>query len=271
MSPLSQALNAYGSVLHHAKHDLPHPISMHSHAVREFDGAMAALIAATSSEAIRGGLDAASSVDFDLVQLWQNTVYRATELFDTYCQHLPTALGTKDDKAIRRRIEPFVTAAKNRRSPWALLCNRLKHNHHVLTPHRTRYQSGKTVDGYRVSKHDTDNTLRAAAEFHRHVNAVSFGVGIRELLHDVLRTDQTAAKMVGPLGTAGTSILPTSLSALSKLERWPNPYENGLRYSVEIMPGGYKLTKTALSPIHEPAQMSTVFVGDGITNSFDLP
>lgn len=269
MSPLSQALNAYEGALHHEKYDLPHPISMHSRAVRELDRAVAALITATSNEAIRASA-ASSGTDFSMVHLWQDAVYRATELFDTYCQHLPTALGVKEDKAIRRRIEPLIATAKNRRSSWALLCNRLKHNHHVLTPHRTKYVSGRTVDGYRVSKH-VGQTLRAAAEFHQKVRAISFGVGIHELLHDVLRTDQTAAKMVGPCEGEGTSVLSASLSALSLVERWPNPYERGLRYSVEIMPGGYKLTKKALSPIDEPAEMSTVFAGDGITNSLDLP
>ncbi|MNQ59414.1 hypothetical protein D3C85_736540 [compost metagenome] len=271
VSPLSQALNAYKGALLHTKHDLPHPISMHSRATRELDRAVAALITAASRESTRSGLDAAAGADFDLVHLWQDTVYRATELFDTYCQHLPTALGAKDDKAVRRRLDPFIDAAKKRRSPWALLCNRLKHNHHVLTPHRSRFESGKTVDSYRVSKHDQDHTLRAATEFHRHANAISFGVGVRELLHDVLRTDQTAAKMVGQSEGSGGSIFASSLPILPSLERWPNPYERGSRSTVESTHGGYWLTKLALSPIPESARMSTMFTGDGITRSFDLP
>jgi len=271
VSPLSQALNAYQGRLFHVEYDLPHPVVMHGQAVRAFDRAMGALIVSASNAASRGGLDPKLSADFELVERWQEAIFRATELFDTYCQHLPKSLGAKDHKEVRRRMEPLVAAAKARRSLWAQLCNRIKHNHHVLTPHRTRYESGRTVDGYRVSKHEPGKALRAASEFHSQVPAISFGASVRELLNEVLRTEQTAAKMVGLSEGPGASILSTSLSALPSLERWPNPYERGQRSSVELVLGGYKLTRISLPTINEPAQMSAVFHGDGFTTSFDLP
>lgn len=261
----------YEGSLFHAVNDLPHPNVMHARAVREFDRALAALISRTTADATAAGINPEFKQDFDLVRLWQETLYRATELFDTYTAHIPTALGSKADKHTRQRLAPYVAAAKARRSVWANMCNRLKHNHHVLIPHRTRYASGRTVDGFRVSKHDAEGVLRGAIEFHKHAQSISFGVAIREILHDVLRTDVTCSKMVGSKIGEGSAIMKETFGTLPLLPDWPNYYETGQRSSVALAARGLNLTRTLLVPIREDSRQSTVNTADGFTTTFELP
>lgn len=246
---------------------------MHARAASACDLALADTIEKAAQRSVASGLNENHDLNGDLVRLFGESVYRATELFDTYTQHIPTALGIKDDRAVRKRLSPFVDAAKQRRSPWANLCNKLKHNHYVLTPHRCRYsRTGRTVEGYRVSKHDEQNVLRAAPEFHVHARSISFGVALRELLHDILRTDSTAAKMLGVVTSAGGSaFMPKSLAAIGSLPDWPNIYESGQRNTVVQVEGGWALSKNLLVAVQEDSVQSTVTTADGFTNSFELP
>ena len=271
VSPFGQAMKAYAGTLYHTDHDLPHPLVMHARAMRDFDTAAFDLATKTTNLAFEAGVNPDLGMDNSLMRLWQETVYRATELFDTLHSHIPTALGVKADRSIRRRLEPLVASTKARRDPWATLCNRLKHNHHVLVPHRCRYASGRTVDGYRVSKHDAEGALVGSQEFHKHIRAIGVATALRELIHDIVRTDQTAAKMVGTGVGDGTVILKRALGAMQAMPMWPNIYEHGQRSVLATVPGGFRLARYILEPIREDSVQSSMTTADGFTRTFEVP
>jgi hypothetical protein len=132
---------------------------------------------------------------------FEKLCYSATEFFDLFTLDLAKALQLTPDKKARERFADYKGIVSKRRAIWATICNKIKHNNNVLVPYSKTYKSdGQSVRGYALYQPADMNKQFKNRLFHKNGEAFrSFDVSLNQLVHDILKCDNAAAKLISQL------------------------------------------------------------------------
>lgn len=216
-----------------------------------------------------------------VLNAFEDLCYRATEAFDVYALTIPKAINLKPDRSLKQHEASYREVVKKRRSKWALICNKLKHNHNVLVPIKHRsVDTGAIVRGFALCKPSGADKLVVNSELHgSRERSIQFDVAVRQIVHDLLRCDIAAATILKQLPDNGVETvdypsLPLRASdVLLKLarrvvlagEKQPTMFD-GYTFSEEYM----HLERQQAVRLSGRTEISVIYHADGMTRTFEL-
>lgn len=246
--------------------------------VSEVTKAIERLLDALSTEAkTRGGKEQAQANDLnaDVIRNFQDMTYRLAEAYDFFWR-LPNGLETKS--ANKSEVREYKDVIKNVKRTACLICNKIKHNDHLLGRVDNFYDAGIYVEGFALYSRGHNAALKINNGLHdAEKPGMSFNLETRSLAFDFLRADAAAGRLCSAIGAGETKSPDTAL--LNSLRLLNSRPEIGLQFenagSTRAMweeegtwVSGTRARK--LPPLGNKVQVIQQFVGDGHTKTFPI-
>lgn len=211
------------------------------------------------------------------VEAFRKLTYDATELFDAYTNLLVSRLTPF---APRRDLKEYSTAAKRWRDPWALMCNRFKHDSaQIVFVSGKSKVNGLTFLGFMVLAYrNGDALIRDVAVHKEGQEAFSLARTCAEILHGLFRVDLLAAKLIRATpDTDATqlSVVPGGIALAQTLQRLMalnfNVFgKSAIPFNSFELGTSLSLCRQNSRRLPDPAQITTTVRGDGVTRTFSF-
>ena len=210
--------------------------------------------------------------DDQLARDFRSVLYEAAEWFEMM---EPTTLFPQANRKLTRA---YADLHKGRRRDWALACNKLKHEHHVLVPVSQLYQSGQFVLGYSLQYPKGIDTLAINANFHTPPERCrGYLASMHQMMFDIFRTDAGAASTARSLGDYGaTDQVPVALRAgagLAEIANFELLSFSDWNHHIDAMTfrsGTLEFNRTLPFRPPQAGEMAVSYAGDGITRTFEV-
>lgn len=138
---------------------------------------------------------AVSAPDQELAHAFGDVVYRAAEAFEFYKKRVPAALSSPRIGQLKRPLKDYDTTIRRLLKHWATVCNAMKHASNIMVPIVATFERGTVVHGYSVCGHVHEG-LALNKDIHHDQRSFAYAVEIKRLVHDLLRSDLAAARLV---------------------------------------------------------------------------
>lgn len=223
--------------------------------------------------AASSGADGAAAID-----AFRRVVYDATELFDVYAQLLPDRLEPPS-RIVKEHQDGYRANAKRLRELWAYMCNSCKHSAakfsftSVECPER-----GQRSDRFVFVQYRNGDSLLRDEKVHKHDHGICLVNAAKRLVHDLLRTDIIAARLVDAYPDQDCDpipIIPGALpigSILTRLDRLKSLsiYEQTAFDSYALKQGALRLQPEKSSRMSGQIHVTFYHSGDGVTRTFAI-
>ncbi len=215
---------------------------------------------------------------------FQDLCFRATEYFDVYEQGIFTQYFKRYKKdGMKERIGSFQNTVKKRRSSWAMICNKIKHNSNIIAPITAHYPLRMlSLHGFSLLRPKGIDSFDFNSDFHKKSdNKRSYITSIKKLISDIICTEYACIKIFSEVHkTLSPDILnlakvtlPIS-NSLTNIQAWPNirfPTEPPNQDTFSKDNQRLTATQTLAGVIPETARMTMLHSGDGFAKSFIIP
>ena len=216
----------------------------------------------------------------DVLSALEDLTYCAVEMFDVYAQ-IPKQIDLKPEKKFEIYARDYARIISERRRLWALICNRIKHNHNVLVPERHRQVSnGIVVRSFSLYEPDGSEGLKLNKEVHRNQEeSIPFDIAGRQILYDLFYCDYVAAVTIDRLPDTEVSSSGKGDVAFVMGRHMKSLADRAALYGAgqQSVFGGFNYADDEVSfremnaeRLRGKVEQVTVFRGDGYTKSFKL-
>lgn len=212
---------------------------------------------------------------------FENLCYRAAEYLEAY-EKLPRALSALDAPPYREEFKKFRKIFNGCSRDWSLICNRMKHNQNALAIAVFYYPSlSATLEVFTLLQPNGADELKINENLHKsRSRSMPFTIALRQMLHDIVRVDRSAAKVLEMLPEDPTAAAfpatPMALSvgeAMKEIERWPfwSPADGSSMVDTFVRSGsGFESKRMNVTKRREAATVKFSIIGDGITRTFPI-
>lgn len=196
----------------------------------------------------------AKHVSYDLIPLleaFETCTYRLSEFYETLGDDVIRRIPSLAHKKHRKACAEFRQIISAKRRTWTLICNKMKHNQHILTGRTVQWAAlCPVVIGYSLMAPKGRDGIIVSNELHKPPErARSFNISMRQLIADFLKSDQAAASLIAaiddecdaddlPQNSARLDIIP-ALNIISRRGVWSLPKE-------KTMFDGFRMTEDAV-------------------------
>lgn len=207
-------------------------------------------------------------------------LYDATEAFDLYQQAIPKRLEAGRPKKEVEAIRAHQAAGKRLRSPFALMCNRLKHDHREIGTCLIRSRdTGASTWVFRIAANYGD-LQTADRDIHPKVGFISYERILHEVMHGLLRIDHSAGQLVSSLADnvseaitlAGSSPLGLAdvLSDIGQRRPVCATDEPGLIDGIRVAGQVVDLARIVVTKVPEPTQRTMSARADEVARNIQM-
>ncbi|MDP3404000.1 MAG: hypothetical protein Q8S03_04860 [Brevundimonas sp.] len=274
-SPFISALAGSTIRLWHDETKDAHPFVAHGLAYRGFERSSLKFLDRLEQVTALTG----SAPDQELALAFGDVVYRAAEAFEFYKKRVPAALSPPRVGQFRRPLKDYDTTIRRLLKHWATVCNAMKHASNIMVPVVATFERGTVVHGYSVCGHVHEG-LALNKDIHRDQRSFAYAVEIKRLIHDLLRADLAAARLVTSAPTEGAVEVRQShsnigLAALTaRLNGIPAkglPECVSMADSYTLTDGAIILERSHVAIMGETARVSVAYTVQEATRHFPLP
>ena len=274
LSPFAIALSGRKVALNGGKPGA-HPMQALAARWRVVAAAIERMADALTSEAF-GGEEERTSVN----AAWRALLYDATELFDVYAQLIPERISPLP-QGEKKKLAEYSATVKRLRDPWALICNRFKHQGAQLAFLRATGGNNLSCRRFIVQIHtDAKSLLRDDVVHKNQRGGMPYVVRVQMLVHDMLRADVAASRLLNGLQDQSCPAEPArsleikmgaAMLRLSSMLATVLPGETVI-YDSFVFAGNssVRLGKARAIRLTDPVKFSVTMEGDGVTNVFQF-
>lgn len=238
-----------------------------------FNHAVDALIA---SDLYKGENEVAFT---SLLKAFEELCYKATEMFDVFAQMIPNAINLRPSSDFKKISIDYAETIKKRRDDWAFICNKIKHNNNVLIPIRQKsLRSAETVSGFALYQPVPPSSMMRNKIFHKSERSRPLDIALRQLVHDVMKCDLTAAETLKKLPATSekdqvhipTYKICSKLELLGKRRVLAGDHQKTMFDGFVIDNDGVHFARSQAETLTGEVQVIANFCADGFTNEYEI-
>lgn len=217
----------------------------------------------------------------EAVRKFESLCYKTAEFFDAYAE-LPKSVVALRDPSFKEVFKEFTSLMKKCSRDWTLICNKIKHNQNILVVARYAYANlFETVEVFSLWKPVGADSLEINIDLHKgHSRSTPLAIAMRQVVHDLVRTDRAAAKLIGALPDDASAKSISNLeiklrvgSPMQVVENWPLWRTGDSSAMVDTFTRSANVLHSVRVPTYrqrQAAKVTFVFQGDGITRTFPI-
>lgn len=213
---------------------------------------------------------------------FESMCYRAAEYLEAY-QKLPKAIAALSDGEPKKEFKAFLQKVFQPCSrDWFLVCNRIKHNQNVLASTVFSFPAlFDTMEVITLLRPIGADRLGINEDFHKGgARSVPFAIAMRQILHDIIRIDRAAAKLLASLPEddtadpmpeiSGSLIVGRAVQTVQSWPLWVSLDGSSMVDTFEISGRLWKSVRIPATKRREAATVRLTLLGDGITRQFPI-